>query len=172
MLSMIGLRLRLGVISGLMGLLPILIIAIITWLIALDSATGTLIAFGGLLLSLIIGGGLSGYLAGQRRRKRKEPKAIVGAHAGLGAALTVGVTIEGLFLYRYYSTPANIRALVVTSHPLRVSFAILLIASLVVVIAMLTAQFTARPLPPPGRTREMRAIRSPQRQADLPIAHR
>jgi hypothetical protein len=168
---MVGERIRLGLISGLLGLLPLVVAALLTWLNIFVDAGAAIFALTCLVASIALAGGSAGYLAGQRRRKRKEAKAFVGGTSGVAAGIIFGGALEGLFLYRFYTTPAIWRDQLVTSHPLRVSFAVLLLSSLIVVVAMLTAQFTARPLPPRGRTREMGAVRPPQ-QSNQPLARR
>lgn len=159
---MIGVRIRLGLISGLLGLSPLVVAILLTWLNVFASAGAVIFALACLIASIALTGGSAGYLAGQRRRKRKEAKALVGGTAGVAASIVFGSALEGLFLYRFFTTPAIWRDQLVTSHPLRVSFAVLLLSTLIVVIAMLTAHFSARPLPPRGMTREMDAVRRPR----------
>lgn len=155
-------RARAGLIGGVAGLAPLLVVILLTRLEVLSGDAATPLALGAFLLSIFLGGALAGLLAGQARRRRSEAKAFVGGMAGIIAALTYSAVMEGIFLVRVYSTPVALRTNALDIHPVRVTFAIILFGALQVVIAMLTAQFSARPLPPPRATRrfttEMRAV--------------
>ncbi|HKD75508.1 MAG TPA: hypothetical protein VKB76_08435 [Ktedonobacterales bacterium] len=148
-------RVRTGIIGGVAGICPLLLVALLT---ALGMLAGT-VATGAALLAfpagILLAGILSGYLAGQARRRRAESKVVIGAWAGSIAALIFGVVLEGFYVVRYVAIPANLRAAsTLSAHPIRVTFAIVLMSALALGIAMLTTYLTAKPLPPPRPTRQ------------------
>lgn len=155
-------RARAGLIGGLAGLAPLLVVILLTKLEVLSGDAATPLALGAFLLSIFLGGALAGWRAGQARRRRSEAKAFVGGMAGSIAALIYTVVLAGIFLVRVFATPVALRTNALDIHPIRVTCAIILLGALQVVVAMLAAQFSAKPLPPPRTTRrfttEMRAV--------------
>ena len=154
-------RLRIGIISGIVGIVPLLLVIVLNAISLLSNATAIasiLIVFP---LSILLAGILAGYRAGRQRRRRSEVKAVIGATVGAVAGVIYGGVTETLFLIRFYTTPANQRDFILISHPLRVTFAIFLLGTFISIIAMITTHFTALPLPPKGRTQEMFAVRPP-----------
>jgi hypothetical protein len=161
---MLAVRVRLGILSGSVGLLPIILVSLFSWLgILSDSSTGS-IALLALFMGIIIAGISSGYLAGQRRRLRSEAKIAVGATSGIATGATFGIILESFFLYRFFTTSPALRDEILTSHPIRISFTILFLGTLIVAIAMFTTFLTARPLPPPRQSTQQRPISIPDRE--------
>jgi hypothetical protein len=141
-------RARAGLVSGIASLAPLLLVMLLTGvgLVAGDAAlTLALLAFPA---SILLGGGLAGYLVGQGKRRRSEAKAAVGGAAGVIAGIIFALLLESFYLIRSPGTALAV-------HPLRVIFAIILMATLMVAVAMMTTQLTAKPLPPPRRTRRL-----------------
>ncbi len=166
-------RARAGLVGGAAGIAPLAAIALLSALGALASDLAAPLALGALPLGVVLAGAITGYGAGQARRRRSEVKAVIGGIAGVLAALVFGGALEITYAVRYLQTPVYLRAGSLSVHPLRVSAAILLLSALIVAVAMITAHFTARPLPPPrpGRrpTSAMPASPPPtQRQPPLP----
>lgn len=148
-------RIRLGAVSGLLGLLPLVFLVGITYALTLAPSLLNILSPVMIVLSFLSAGIVSGYVVGQRKRKRSEAKAIIGATAGFAAGIIYSGALEGFFIYRYLTTPAIMRDAVFTSHPLRVTFVIILLSFFIVALAMATTQFTARQLPPPRRSRRL-----------------
>ena len=152
---MLGQRIVAGLVSGLVALLPPGIIAVLTATELMDAATAAPLALVALLLSVVLAGGLAGWLAGRGRRLRRESKAVVGATAGIASGLVVGLALESALWIRAALTPPILRTDVISQHPLRVTAAVILLSTLVVALAMVTCQLTARPLPPPRPSRRL-----------------
>lgn len=148
-------RVGAGLVSGLVALVPLGLIALLTGIGALRSTDASPLAVAALPLGVLVGGALAGYLAGQGRRRRREVKAVVGAAAGIFAALLLGGALEAALIVRAMMTPIALRTDVITMHPIRVTAANLLLSTLVVGLAMLTCHLTARPLPPPRLSRRL-----------------
>ncbi len=150
-------RVRAGIIGGVGGIVPLLLVALLTALGMLTGNAASTVALLAFLAGILLAGGVSGYLAGQARRRRSEMKALIGAAAGGIAALIFGAVLEGFYVVRYVAIPADQRAAsTIGVHPIRVTFAIVLLSVLALGIAMLTTHLTAKPLlpprPPPGRS--------------------
>jgi hypothetical protein len=141
-------RARAGLVSGIASLAPLLLVMLLTGLGIITGDGALTLALLAFPASILLGGGLAGYLAGQGKRRRSEAKAAVGGAAGGIAGITFALLLEGFYLIR---SPGTGSALAV--HPIRVIFAIILMATLMVAVAMVTTQLTAKPLPPPRRTR-------------------
>ena len=146
-------RARAGLLSGIVGFAPLLLVIFLTglhWVTGDGAVTLALLAF---FISIILGGVLAGYLAGQGRRKRSEAKVVVGGSTGLVAGAIFGGLLEALYFIRSASTGGATQGDALAVHPLRVTFAILLMSALMVAFAMVTTQLTAKPLPPARRPR-------------------
>jgi hypothetical protein len=158
-------RVRFGLVSGVVGFTPLLLVVILSdlQLVTGDGAvTVALIAF---VASIVLAGGMAGWLAGQGKRRRREAKVVVGGMAGIVAAATYCIILEGFYLIRAAQlNPGNALAI----HPVRVTFAIVLMGTLIVAVAMGTTHFTAKRLPPPrpGRraTGYMPAVHAPPQE--------
>jgi hypothetical protein len=151
-------RARSGLVSGIVGFAPLVLVILLTRLGLLGGEIAVSVALLAFPLGILVGGGLAGYLAGQGRRKRSEAKVLVGGAAGAVAAILFGVILEAFYLLRAAGAPADDG---LTAHPLRVTFAILMMGALMVAVAMATTQLTAKALPPRGQTRQMPAVRPP-----------
>jgi membrane protease YdiL (CAAX protease family) len=158
-------RVRAGLVSGIVGFAPLVLVILLTRLGALSGDLAVSVALLAFPVCILLGGGLSGYLAGQGRRRRSEAKVIVGGTTGLVAALLFGIILVIFYFVRAASaSPAD----VLSTHPIRVIFAVLLIGALMVAVAMATTQLTAKPLPPRGQTRQMPAVRPPAAASSVP----
>ncbi len=146
-------RARAGLVSGVVSFAPLVLVMLATNLGVASGDGAVTLALLAFPLSILLGGGLAGYLAGQGKRRRSEAKAVVGGAAGVVAAVLFGTGMEALYLIRAAGEQGSILAI----HPIRVFFAIVLMSALLVAVAMLAAQLTARPLPPPRRTRRLTA---------------
>jgi hypothetical protein len=143
-------RVRAGIIGGIGGIFPLLLVALLTGLGVLSGAGASGAALLAFPAGILLAGIVSGYLAGQARRRRSESKVVIGAAAGGIAALIFGAVLEGFYVVRYVAIPADLRgASTLSAHPIRVTFAIVLMSALALGIAMLTTYLTAKPLPPP-----------------------
>ena len=167
-------RARAGILSGIVGFAPLLLVIFLTrleWVTGDGAVTLALTAF---FLSIILGGVLAGYLAGQARRKRSEAKVVVGGVTGLIAGGIFGGLLEALYVIRSASTGGAAQGDALNVHPLRVTFAILLMGALMVALAMVTTQLTAKPLPrrPRGSTNPMPTAPPPLRQRDPQVPTR
>jgi MFS family permease len=138
-------RARAGLIGGLAGIALLGAVAIA---IKLAGGSVSSLATVALLASVILAGGLSGFLAGQGRRRRSEAKAAVGGVAGLIAGAIVCCGTAAAYVIRYLRTPEPLRSLIYNESPLQIAGAILFLGALTIVIAMIVAHMTARPLPP------------------------
>jgi hypothetical protein len=146
-------RTRAGLVSGVVSFAPLVLVLLGTGLGVVTGAGAVTLALLAFSVSIVLGGALAGYLAGQGKRRRSEAKAVVGGAAGVIAGAIFGAGLETLYLMR--STGGQGDALAI--HPIRVFFAIVLMSALLVSVAMLAAQLTAKPLPPPRRTRRLTA---------------
>lgn len=153
---MVWRRLRAGILGGAVALTPLGLVAALSYAGVVMGDNASSLALGAIALSVALGGLAAGGLAGRGPRRRREAKAVVGAVAGLAAALLYGAALEAFFVVRYTFTPLAFRqGNAIAVHPVRVSFAIALLAALLVAVAMLTAHLTARPLPPPRNSRRL-----------------
>jgi hypothetical protein len=151
-------RVRAGLVSGIVGFAPLVLVILLTRLNVLSGDPAITVALLAFPLSILLGGGLAGYLAGQGQRRRSEAKVIIGGITGCIAALLFGGSLEVFYIFRSSAATAGD---MLSIHPIRVTFAIILMGALMVAIAMVTTQFTAKPLPPRGQTRQMPALRPP-----------
>jgi hypothetical protein len=146
-------RARAGLVSGVVSFAPLVLVLLGTSLGVVTGDGAVTLALLAFPLCILLGGGLAGYLAGQGKRRRSEAKAVVGGAAGLVAGVLFGAGLEAIYLARAAGDQGSTLAI----HPLRVIFAIVLMSTLLVAVAMLAAQLTAKPLPPPRRTRRLTA---------------
>ncbi len=152
---MIWERVRVGLVSGVVSFAPLLLVFILTNLQLITGDGAVSLALMAFPLSILVGGALAGYLVGQGRRKRSESKVMLGGLAGGVAGLLFGVVLEVLFLVRSASSSAATQDDPLAVHPVRVTFAIVLMVALMVAVAMVSTMVTAKPLPPPRRVRRM-----------------
>ncbi len=145
-------RAGIGLLSGCIGLIPLLAIFIGEY--AFNFTPSTMTTLLSVLLSVGVAGFFSGWLAGRMPRRRRELKVGIGASAGFPAALLIGAFLETVFLMRYYSTAPQFRKLLYAAYPAQITFSIIFLASIIILLAMLTAKITAFPLPPPRRKGE------------------
>jgi hypothetical protein len=146
-------RVRAGLVSGIAGFAPLLLVIILTQLGMVGGDGAVTLALLAFPVSILFGGALAGYLAGQGKRRRSEFKVVVGGTAGFIAAALFGVILETLYIVRSSGSQGDALAV----HPIRVAGAIVLLCALMVAVAMVTTQLTAKPLPPPRRTRKLTA---------------
>ncbi len=144
-------RVRAGLVSGIAGFAPLLLVIILAQMGVVTGDGAVTLVLVSFPVSILLGGGLAGYLAGQGKRRRREYKVVVGAISGLVAALLFGIILETLYLIRSAGAQGDTLAV----HPLRVTGAIMLLCAMMVAVAMVTTQLTAKPLPPPRRTRKI-----------------
>ncbi len=158
-------RARFGLVSGIVGFTPLLLVVILTGMQRITGNGATTFALGAFVMSIALAGGLAGWLAGQGKRWRRDAKVVVGGMTGVVAASVYCGILEGFYLVRASQlNPGDALAI----HPLRVTFAIVLMGTLIVAVAMGTTHFTARPLPPPrpGRrsTGQMPSVHAPPQE--------
>ncbi len=170
---MIWKRVRAGMLSGVIALVPWVIVVGATHLGILDSTSGGTLTLLALPFGVLLGGGIAGVVAGRVPRRRREAKAMVGAATGAVAALMFGGLIETFVLINSLTLPLIQRAGTIAEHPLRVSAVIFLTSTLIVPLAMLVTHLTARPLPPPRNTRSLTAqtpiVRPREREPQRPL---
>ncbi|MBA3823905.1 MAG: hypothetical protein H0X24_08420 [Ktedonobacterales bacterium] len=155
---MIWERARAGLVSGTVGFAPLVLVILLTRLGTLSGDLAVSVALLAFPVCILLGGGLAGYLAGQGRRRRSEAKVVVGGTAGFVAALLFAVI---LLVFYFLRTASAASPDVLSIHPIRVIFAVILIGALMVAVAMATTQLSAKPLPPRGQTRQMPSVRPP-----------
>lgn len=165
-------RARAGLLSGIVGFAPLLLIILLTQMQWLTGDLATTLAFLAFPVSIILGGVLAGYLAGHGRRKRSEAKVVIGGTTGLIAGALFGAILEALYFIRSAGSASASQGDALSVHPLRVTFAIVLLSALMVAFAMVTCQLTAKPLPPPRRSRgltnQISAVRPPSERPHPP----
>ncbi len=145
-------RAGIGLLSGGIGLIPLLAVFIGEYAFNLTPTTMTTLLC--VLLSVAIAGFFSGWLAGRMPRRRRELKVVIGATAGFPAAILIGAFLETIFLMRYYAAAPQFRTLLYSAYPAQITFSIIFLASIIVALAMITAKAAAFPLPPPRRKGE------------------
>src|SRR5271165_3369017 len=150
-------RVRAGLLSGVIALLPIVVAVAATRLGIIDSASGTTVTIVAIFVGVLLGGGLAGTLAGRVPRRRREVKAAVGAEVGAYSAGLFGLCIEAYVLLHSLSLPVVQRAGTIAEHPLRVSAVIVLTSTLIVPVTMIITHLTALPLPPSRNTHSLSA---------------
>jgi len=166
-------RVQAGALGGISGLVPLVLVVLLTKLGVLNSDAATSATLFAFVFGIILSGMLAGYMAGQARRRRTEFKAIIGALAGVVAGVIYGAALETVFIVRYVAIAPDLREQTIGTHPLRVTFAIILMCTIIIAVAMLTTQFTAKPLPSPRpgrRTRELPIVPPQQRGMQQPIS--